>query len=212
VSFDLEALARADGVRPARQARSEATLERLLDAAEDLFAAQGVDGTSMAAVAAAGRSSIGSLYTRFPDKTALVRAVQLRLVRRLFGSVADALGEDDPASVQPAAEVVGALVSTLARGLLAQAGLLRAIIVCGVSDPVMRERIGLTLDDATRRLAERLRSCDDIAHPDPEIAADLIVRMVTGALQQLVVLDRPMDGDQLVAELTAAACAYLQRR
>jgi len=212
VTFDLEALARADGVRPARQARSEATLERLLDAAEELFAAQGVDGTSMAAVATAGRSSIGSLYTRFPDKTALVRAVQLRVVRRLFGAVADGLSVGDPPAAQPAAELVAALVSTLARGILGQAGLLRAIIVSGVSDPVMRERIGLALDDATHRLADGLRACDDVAHPDPEVAADLIVRMVTGALQQLVVLDRPMDVDQLVAELTQAACAYLQRR
>ena len=78
--FDVGDMLKADGVRLPRQARSRATFERLLDAAEELLEHEGVDGTSMAAVAQRAGSSIGALYTRVPDKTTLVRAVQLRLV------------------------------------------------------------------------------------------------------------------------------------
>jgi AcrR family transcriptional regulator len=208
--IDIEALSRSDGVRPPRQPRSAATLTRLLDAAETLIAAHGVDDTSMAAVAAAAHSSIGALYTRFPDKTALVRAVQLRLLQRQFGAVEELLDTDGRPPDSPFGALIERFIATMVRGMIAQAGLLRAVIVHGVRDPVMRERIRLTLDGLIHAFATLLRRhAGELAHPNGDVAADMIIRMVTGTLQQLIILDRPIDEDRLIDELTRAATAYL---
>jgi TetR/AcrR family transcriptional regulator of autoinduction and epiphytic fitness len=62
--------------------RDEVTA-RLLDAAESLFVAQGVNGVSMEAVAKAARASKRTLYARFPSKADLVGAVAARLYEGL---------------------------------------------------------------------------------------------------------------------------------
>jgi AcrR family transcriptional regulator len=210
-TFDQAALLRSDGIRAPQQRRSEATFERLLDAAETMMANRGVDDMSIAAVAAVARSSVGALYARFPDKVALVRAVQVRQLQRQFGAVEAMLGADDDRAGVPLGDLIDRFIRTLVHGMGAQAGLIRAIIVHAVRDEVMRERARLTIEEATRALAALLhRHPEDVAHPDADLAADVVVRMVTGTLQQLILLDRPLDEARLSAELTRAATAYLE--
>ena len=56
-------------VRPPQQARSQETLNRLLDAAEQLVAEKGFDDTPVAEVARRAGSSVGAFYSRFREKT-----------------------------------------------------------------------------------------------------------------------------------------------
>lgn len=58
--------------RPARQQRSQATLERILQAAGHSFDESGVDASTMDAIAERAATSIGSVYRFFKDKDALV--------------------------------------------------------------------------------------------------------------------------------------------
>ena len=67
-------------IRPPQQARSQETLERLLDAAETLVAEKGFDDTPVAEVARRAGSSVGAFYTRFPDKDALLHALYVTRV------------------------------------------------------------------------------------------------------------------------------------
>ena len=53
--------------RPARQQRSQATLERILDAAGRSFDEAGVEGSTMDAIAERAGTSIGSVYRFFKD-------------------------------------------------------------------------------------------------------------------------------------------------
>lgn len=206
--FDIDGLLEADGVRLPRQDRSRATFERLLDAAQELLERDGIDGTSMAAVAQRAGSSIGALYTRVPDKTTLVRAVQLRLVERQLSSVRE-LARADPQGDAPLDEIIGHLLAMVTTTILADAGLLRAIIVQGMRDPVMRERVNFGLDSLTRLLADILRRhADEHMHPDPELAADMVVRTVSGVVQQVILLERPLDED-LAGELQTLVLRYL---
>lgn len=62
------------------------TRERILDAAEKLFALKGYDGTSTRAIVAASGDTIGSLSYHFGSKEKLLREV----VRRRFDAIADA--------------------------------------------------------------------------------------------------------------------------
>lgn len=206
--FDIGDMLKADGVRLPRQARSRATFERLLDAAQELLEHEGVDGTSMAAVAQRAGSSIGALYTRVPDKTTLVRAVQLRLLERQVSGVEELAGAGSQADV-PLQAVIERLLAMVTSTILADAGLLRAIIVQGMRDPVMRERVNIGLDSLSRLLADVLhRRSDEHTHPDSELAADMVVRAISGVLQQVVVLERPFN-ERLASELQTLVLRYL---
>jgi AcrR family transcriptional regulator len=206
--FDIDELLKADGVRPPRQDRSRATFERLLDAAQELLERDGVDGISMAAVVRRAGSSIGALYTRVPDKATLVRAVQLRLVERQLGAVQE-LAEADLQGDTPLEEIIGRLLTMVTTSILADTGLLRAIVVQGMRDRVMRERVSIGLESLTRLLADVLRHHpNEHAHRDPELAADMVVRTVSGVLQQVVLLQRPFD-ERLAGELRTLVLRYL---
>jgi AcrR family transcriptional regulator len=64
-----------------RQERGERRIESIIAAAAELFAAHGIDGTSMNAIAHASDLGIGSLYQYFPNKDAIVEAIADEYVR-----------------------------------------------------------------------------------------------------------------------------------
>lgn len=65
-----EAAPARGGVRAAKQARSQAKHQALLDAGRTLLATQDLPSLSVAQVAAAAGVAVGSFYTRFEDKNA----------------------------------------------------------------------------------------------------------------------------------------------
>jgi AcrR family transcriptional regulator len=162
----------------------------------------------MAAVAARADSSVGALYTRVPDKAALVRAVQLRILERQLGAMA-ALAADERLAAAPLEELVERFVTAIVGQVRAYAPVIRAFLVQAVRDPVMRERVAAGLERVTALLAGLLRDHPDVAHADPELAADVIVRTTVGATQQAVLLDRPFPQQPYTAELTRAVRGYL---
>ena len=77
-------LSNAPGMRrKPKQARSQARVNRILAAAEQLFIAEGYDATTTNAIAAHAGVSIGSLYQFFPDKAAIVQALAVRYTELL---------------------------------------------------------------------------------------------------------------------------------
>src|SRR5690242_16936455 len=60
---------------PVQQARSRATRERLLAAAEKVFADKGYEGARITEIAEAAGCSVGAVYFRFKDKDALFQAI-----------------------------------------------------------------------------------------------------------------------------------------
>jgi AcrR family transcriptional regulator len=70
------------------------TPERILDAAEALFADRGFAGAAMRDIAAAVELTPASLYNHFPSKQALYEAVLERGLRPMFG-VLDSLAPSD---------------------------------------------------------------------------------------------------------------------
>lgn len=88
--------------RPGRPPKEEAaeTTSRIVDAAAQLFAAQGFAATSMEQVAAACSAGKDTIYRRFPSKAALFGAVvdrmRVRIVGRLENEIAEAEAAEDP--------------------------------------------------------------------------------------------------------------------
>lgn len=60
---------------PPRQARSAATVSKILSAANELFSQNGLNATTTTRIARSAGVSVGSLYHFFPDKMAIARAL-----------------------------------------------------------------------------------------------------------------------------------------
>jgi len=73
-----------------QQARSRASYERMLTAAEKLMVKRGNDDFTLTEVAKVGKVSIGSIYLRFDSKDDLVRAVHSRVLAQI-GAEQDAM-------------------------------------------------------------------------------------------------------------------------
>ena len=68
--------------RAPRQARGQARIDTILDAAETVLGEFGVEATTTNAIAARANTSIGSLYQFFPNKESVLHAVGLRFLDR----------------------------------------------------------------------------------------------------------------------------------
>jgi AcrR family transcriptional regulator len=205
----------APAPRVTHQARSRATRERLLEAAEAVVAAKGCEGAGVAEVAARAGCSVGACYTRFRDKRGLLLALQERLheegLRRLDAGLDAArwTGEPLPGCLQGA---VRALVE-LHR---CRRALLRAFAVEAQRDPALQMLRDRLFQHGGNRLVELLRGrAHEIGHHHPERAAAFGLAVVWSSVEAAVLFDRLRPGglapteDDLVAELTRLLLAYL---
>lgn len=108
-SENVDATEIAGGDRRTR--KRAARRDALLDLAADLVDAHGVEGVTMAALAAAADYAPASLYTYFPSRSALLAALQQRALATLGAVAAEHLGRWDAALADdpPVSPQVGAL-------------------------------------------------------------------------------------------------------
>ena len=105
--------------RRPKQARSQATYDSILEAAEQMLERDGPDGLNTNRIAERAGVSIGTLYQYFPDKAAILLATAQRSLARPEDEISD-----------PPKALIVALVRTLeelmGRGGAARAGRRRA--------------------------------------------------------------------------------------
>jgi AcrR family transcriptional regulator len=210
--------ARPVPVRPPRQARSRATLDRLLAAAEGLLAEKQFEGATVSEIVARAGSSVGAFYTRFPDKRALLECFD----ERFFAAARaqwDALLDPGRWKASSLSEIVAAVVRVLVRKHRANRPLLRALALYYRShpDPRFRERAARTNAYVLEKLRRLLRSRPGITHPRPALAVGLGLQMVASAVREQILFEesyagrRPGD-ERLARELCRAWLAYLGAR
>ncbi|GGY55449.1 TetR/AcrR family transcriptional regulator [Streptomyces omiyaensis] len=74
-----------------KQQRGEATVERVLDTALDLYAREGEAGLTVSALTRASGVSTGSVYHHFGNLHGVIAALAMRWLGRLLGELATAL-------------------------------------------------------------------------------------------------------------------------
>lgn len=104
----------SEGFRPPQQARSRASLQKVLTAAEHVLAEQGLESFTVAAVAAQAGMSVGTIYRRFEGKEQPLYAVKDQLLTQLETSVRDALHSAAPDLHSTFRAFVTALAQTFA--------------------------------------------------------------------------------------------------
>jgi len=202
-------------VRTPRQARSQQTLERILDAAEALVQRKGFDDTPVGEIVQRAGSSVGAFYSRFPDKDALLLALYERYFEQAMATADEAL---DPERWHGArvGEIVAAVVRFLVEIYREQRGLIRAFVVRNHTDATFQARRERLSHEVSRKLSKLLLARrDEIGHANPERAAAFGMTLVFSTLDQAMLFDEMRSGafvltdEDLAAELTRAYLAYL---
>ena len=198
-----------------KQARSEQTLYRILDAAEALIQEKGMADVSIPEIVRRAGSSVGGFYARFQTKDELLRALEERFLQRLDERVAELAdpGHWGRASTdQVVASCMNELVSTYREEHnMIQAFLARAATDVGIRDEGMRFRQRVSSRISGLLLTRR----EELSHPEPEIAIDLGVQLAFGLMLQNVIFgeiragDRVLTDDAIEAELTRNFLAYV---
>jgi AcrR family transcriptional regulator len=208
--------ASAGAVRPPKQARSRATLDRIANAALELMEEGGVENATIGAIVERAGASVGSFYARFPGKDDLIHYLQDRIWAEATERWDEALAAQDWSSLSLESVVEG-VVGLLLRSFQA--------------DYHQREILGRERrqdDEGARRvfafhqhilatvtpliMAHRAQ----IEHPNPDWALRLGYRFAVGSIREVLeleavvgVVDGAASADALVPELARAWVSYL---
>jgi len=198
-----------------KQARSERTLRRLLDAAEELIKQKGHAGVSIPEIARRAGSSVGGFYARFRDKDELLRALEERHFIELLQRV-EALADERRWQNASTVAIVEAAVAELVNSTRERRPMIAAFLVRAIEDPVIRAG-GLQF---RRQVEDRISALlltrrDEMNHPDPALAIHLGIQTAFALMQQHVLIeetrvgDHPLSDDDLRRELVTMFVRYI---
>ncbi|MFJ6465563.1 TetR/AcrR family transcriptional regulator [Streptomyces sp. NPDC091387] len=194
--------------RQPRQARSAATLARVLRAAEEVAASGGLEEMTMTGVAEQAGVAVGTIYRRFEDKDQLITALSERMLERREEYVAEQLRAAEPSLSGVMDAYARALLQSFTDNNSLFPELLRAR---GVKSP---ERGARAILEIHRLLLEATAPyTGQIRRSNPEAALDTAARAVLGACFHNSVRPDPVTGEAEVSryarDLSDLAIAYL---
>jgi AcrR family transcriptional regulator len=202
-------------IRLPRQARTQKSLERLLDVAEVLLRDKNFDDIHVREIALRADTSVAAFYRRFTDKDALLHALHERRCEEAFATADDALS---PARWQGAtiAEILNTIFPFMIDVVHSNEGLDRAIYQRAMSDELMRERSMKLHRYVVAGISELLiERAAEIHHPDPGMAVSFALIQATALLFHYYTAgirdigSSPMSDAQVARELTTSCLAYL---
>lgn len=190
------------------QARSRERLRLVLDAADELLAAEGAGAFTTNRIAAYAEIPIGSLYRYFPDKETIVEALAMRYWSDFEDLVTAAAEADEREPLEDPAAIV---IDALAAGFRARPGFL-ALWYGGLRSERVREVTRPTRGAIAASVGRILAiHWPDASPADRATAAQMVVLTGDGLLREAFRQDRA--GDQrLLAECKAMIGAYLRER
>jgi AcrR family transcriptional regulator len=186
----------------------------MLDAAEALLAERGFDEVSVAEIARRAGVTIGAFYARFPDKEALLEALEERVTEVTLATVSRAT---DPARWDGTTieEALRSYCRELVDAYRETRGAGRALVLRSRHDPALKRRLGRLNTEGPPRVLEFLLAHGRIRHPDPERALRVALLAVRSTLRELILFGETWPGgaalprDLLADELTRLFLGYL---
>ncbi|MET9534181.1 helix-turn-helix domain-containing protein [Streptomyces sp. NPDC006649] len=193
--------------REPRQARSAATLARVLQAAEEIASSAGLEEMTITGVAERAGVSVGSIYRRFEGKEQLVAALTERMLEQREEYVAEHLRTAEPSLPG----VLDAYAHALLQSFADTSNLFPELLRARGTDAL--ERGARTIAEIHRLLLEAAAPhAGRIRRSDPKAALDTVARAVLGACFHNSVRPDRRTGDaqrMYADELSDMAMAYL---
>jgi AcrR family transcriptional regulator len=201
-------------VRPPSQARSQATMERFVQATRELLEERSFEEITVADIVHRADRTVGSFYARFEDKEAVLQLLLEQLddrIRDLVRAFCDPVRWEGA----PVTEFVAESVKLNVHGYRRSATLYRAALAAAARDAGFRERRRATLQvgaEAQKRFLLSRR--DELSCPDPARAADAMFEMVVATLDHELLYGRftstsPATDGELIDDLTSRSLAVL---
>lgn len=177
-------------VRTPRQARSQETFERFLDATRTLLDERPFEEITVADIVQCAGRTVGSFYARFEDKY----AVLYELVQRLFQRI-DAVTRAfcDPVRWEGATvqEFVHEAVLMNVSGYRRSGPVFRASFCAATLDPRFRElRVQVMASAAEHQKRLLVARADELGCDDPARASDQMFVMISATLDQELLFGR----------------------
>ena len=204
-------------LRPAKQRRSSQTQDRIMTACRDLLLEKEFDEITVADIVLRAESSLGAFYARFPSKEALLPALYDDYSRSL---PTEATVWNDPATwgEQSLKVRVAKMVRFVIRDYRATRPFMRPLALYCRQHPgdISEESLQFSREKHQAACAYLLECRDEILHPDPEHAVDLIAYFIPAIGRDKVLFgDAPharsveVEDADLEQELTLMALCYL---
>jgi AcrR family transcriptional regulator len=203
-------------LRPPIQARSRATLDRILTAAEQLLEDRFFDELTIEQVLTLANVSVGSFYARFPTKDALLPALFERYRDNLRMFLTE---REKPRFVLTTLEErVREVLTRRIRRHRKRRGLLRALAIEMQRHPeVLSPADHALIAEMNERLVRFLMGCRaEIGHPQPEQAIINGMFFVSSIYKEKILFPQDphaatvtLSDDELIDELTRLYLAYL---
>ena len=193
--------------RVPRSPLGTATVDAILGAVEQILETRGAEWLTTNHVAEVAGVSIGSLYQYFPNKLALLGALQDRYAEDTYARVRAAL---DGAKAEPIRTVILRVGAAL---LAARQG--QRPIHCWLIDSRTAagvwERYRRSLDQQVELIAEFLAQRADVGVADPRIAAFVVVHATEGLTE--AVSERPgLDAAPIVFNAVEMVARFVEKR
>ena len=183
--------------------------DRLLDAALELFNSQGYGKTSMEQIARKAGASTKTLYARFADKPAVVQAVVNRMVDTYMAAVEAVAPDQDPRVflIAMGTEIITKIGQS-------GAGLIQIALSEARHFPAIRQGYDATLARGRaifRRALERWQDAGLLSElKDPEMAAMLLISMLTDMARIRIAMGDPMSTEEIQAYIPYATDVFLR--
>ncbi|WP_424217309.1 TetR/AcrR family transcriptional regulator (plasmid) [Streptomyces sp. BI20] len=162
--------------REPQQARSAATLARVLRAAEEIASTTGLEEMTIAGVAKRAGVAVGTIYRRFEDKEQLIGALTERMLERREEYVAERLRAAEPSL----AGVMDAYAHALLQSFADHSGLFPELLRTRGTRSL--ERGARTITELHRLLLEAAAPyTDQVRRSEPRQALDTAARAILGA-------------------------------
>jgi AcrR family transcriptional regulator len=203
-----------------QQQRSREMLQKLLRATLKVLAESGLAGATIPRIAATAEVAPASIYRRFADKDALLRAAILDLFAQANHGNREHLHEMVVrGNLQ---DTVRELMAVLLQPYRAYPQLMRALKVFfdNETDQDFLDQAQRTVRDNMRLVeATLLVHRKEIKRGMPERAVNFALMTALGAIETIVIdprslwhLSEPLSDEELVGELTLSCVAYLKTR
>ncbi|WP_204114880.1 TetR/AcrR family transcriptional regulator [Shimia biformata] len=183
-----------------RQARAEATVEAIEQAAARILVQGGIEALNTNRIAEVAGVSVGSLYQYFPNKTAIMGALIRRKRARLLDGLRAAVASDAPPNTHMRRLILAFIHHQTGWPQLAQA--------------LDRAEVFLPLDEETRRFEAEILSIllppvTAFGPDDPALAARDIMALCRGMVEAAL-LRGETDAEAICARLLPAITGYLK--
>jgi AcrR family transcriptional regulator len=187
------------------QERSRQRVERILDAAAQVFSSQGHDAATMEAIAAKAETSIGSIYQFFPNKAAVFDALIARYHVTLRGFL-DALLAG-PVMDQAWSEIIDAAIDALAALHETDPGFRAVWVGMHLTEQVVSEGEKLNKELARRIAIVLAKKLPKLPPKRRLFVSTMVVEIVTAML--ILSARRPADSRSIMTETKTLLRLYL---